>query len=644
VVITVDGLDFINTFMPNALQTALKLFGINKLSDAPWDRGYLERSLRGYQYGFDAGDDGVPGQPPRQSQPGHPDARDLNIAVMPFLWSQDAMDTPTIVNELKGKLLAAYGNAQFNRKIAVVAHSWGTVLSYLAIPLASSEFALQHPDADAPVVPDLLVLLSSPIPTASVPCAAWEPGCGPVIDGTDVFTKSEMDRVSSPLPLAHKIRNFWAIGDFVSGPFTVSITAFDSTPWSDDRIKCGHGGPLNVKATERFGVLNHAAPDLCDQQVDFSAWMDDDNQPKRWRCDNSIPKQGDWHHKTSLVYDGGSSPDGDDLRTQVMGLIRGLFTPQISVDTGPDELAGTGWYSAASSGTDGVAVQVNVGGAANVACTARAGNVQQKFDSSITLYDGIWDVSCMAIDSSGVPAAATYLTGLTDTEEDSGNFPALQGDVWCTGTSTSPEMATASYQFKVDETPPDIRLTCPASAVLNATTAVTVSVTDAVSGVSSQSAPNGTNPLGTSTVGVNKFTVTAQDNAGNPASATCTYSVLYAYGPGFFTPPIAPPPIVNTVKAGSTVPVKFSLGDASGAYVSDLTAVSGLTYLPVACSTFAGNSVDVATSTSGGSGLRYDNAANQYVYNWKTPTIAGCYALQVALNDGTSHVANFILK
>ncbi len=52
------------------------------------------------------------------------------------------------------------------------------------------------------------------------------------------------------------------------------------------------------------------------------------------------------------------------------------------------------------------------------------------------------------------------------------------------------------------------------------------------------------------------------------------------------------------------------------------------------------------TVAAGGSSLTYDALADQYVYVWKTEkSWAGtCRQLQVTLNDGTVHTANFKFK
>jgi len=110
---------------------------------------------------------------------------------------------------------------------------------------------------------------------------------------------------------------------------------------------------------------------------------------------------------------------------------------------------------------------------------------------------------------------------------------------------------------------------------------------------------------------------------------------------GFF-PPIANPPTVNTGHAGRTYPVKWQLTNSSGTQITTLSAVVSITYESVSCSTFAGNPTDaLPAGSTGGSSLRYDG---QYIFNWATPSQAGCYDLFLTLNSGQVFVAHFNLS
>jgi hypothetical protein len=104
--------------------------------------------------------------------------------------------------------------------------------------------------------------------------------------------------------------------------------------------------------------------------------------------------------------------------------------------------------------------------------------------------------------------------------------------------------------------------------------------------------------LDTRTVGTHTFRVTATDLAGNQTTKTVTYFVRFAFDG--FKPPVDNPPTVNITKAGSTIPLKWRLKNASG----------------------------------------------QFIYTWRTQKAwAGtCWRVSVALSDDTVRTADFKIK
>ncbi|SEO75243.1 PxKF domain-containing protein [Paenibacillus sp. OV219] len=125
---------------------------------------------------------------------------------------------------------------------------------------------------------------------------------------------------------------------------------------------------------------------------------------------------------------------------------------------------------------------------------------------------------------------------------------------------------------------------------------------------------------------------------------TSTFTVIVKYNfNGFFQPIDMGVTAVNTVKAGSAVPVKFSLNGDMGL---DIFATG---YPKVVDAELGPNvnydeveSVGAATN----SGLTYDNVTKTYTYVWKTDKswTATDKRLVIKLKDGTTCTANFVFK
>ena len=138
--------------------------------------------------------------------------------------------------------------------------------------------------------------------------------------------------------------------------------------------------------------------------------------------------------------------------------------------------------------------------------------------------------------------------------------------------------------------------------------------------------------------------MTATDNAGNGRLATVSYGALYGFN-GFLSP-VDIAPTSNAAKAGSTIPLKWQLWDATG-YVNNLSIINLTARGGIACSTLNTSGTDAIESyATGQTILRYDSTANQYVFNWQTlKGWAGlCGKVTLTYGDGTSHDAYFQFK
>ena len=110
------------------------------------------------------------------------------------------------------------------------------------------------------------------------------------------------------------------------------------------------------------------------------------------------------------------------------------------------------------------------------------------------------------------------------------------------------------------------------------------------------------------------YTVTATDRVGFTATATGTYRVIWAFG-GFY-PPVDNLPVLNSVKAGSALPVKFSLNGDQGL---DIFAPGYPQSGRISCDASDPVTDLEETVTAGSSSLSYKREyGGAYHYVWKT--------------------------
>jgi hypothetical protein len=115
--------------------------------------------------------------------------------------------------------------------------------------------------------------------------------------------------------------------------------------------------------------------------------------------------------------------------------------------------------------------------------------------------------------------------------------------------------------------------------------------------------------------------------------------VNYDFG-GFYSP-VANAPALNTVQAGQTVPLHFSL---NGSFGLDILAAGSPASRQVDCTTLAPLGAFEPTETPEGSGL--SASGDRYNYPWKTgkPWGGTCRELVVRTDDNTEHNAFFSFR
>jgi hypothetical protein len=143
----------------------------------------------------------------------------------------------------------------------------------------------------------------------------------------------------------------------------------------------------------------------------------------------------------------------------------------------------------------------------------------------------------------------------------------------------------------------------------------------------------------TSQVGQQTFTVTTTDELGHSHSKTVTYTDVYTWN-GFFAPVASKDQsILNTVKAGQVVRIKFSLDGNRGTSVLQREPTS----TQVTCPSWATHAAETGAKPTGAD-MAYSRTMQYYIYSWQTdPSWAGtCRDFRLRLADGTAaHVATF---
>jgi hypothetical protein len=194
--------------------------------------------------------------------------------------------------------------------------------------------------------------------------------------------------------------------------------------------------------------------------------------------------------------------------------------------------------------------------------------------------------------------------------------------------------------LNIDKTKPTVGFSGgPASSYYfgNDVAAPTCVASDALSGVATCSVTGG----GTA-VGPHSYIAVATDNAGNSESATLSYMVLAWTVKGFYSP-VDMGGVWNSVKGGSTVPLKFEI--FAGTELSSTTAIKSFSATSVSCPGTSAITDEIELVTTGGTSLRYDSTAGQFIQNWATPKKPGtCAVVTMTALDGSKISANFILK
>jgi Beta-lactamase enzyme family len=322
------------------------------------------------------------------------------------------------------------------------------------------------------------------------------------------------------------------------------------------------------------------------------------------------------HGSLDPSYNGTASPAdtafsnvrAEPLREQMNAALAGwgaCYPPDVTVTTTPaaPPAGQDGWFNAADLAANGGGITVNVSatddsGVTNLVCTDDGNPVtvlnqsgsNPRTGSFQLTTDGIHDIECEATD------------GMTPSN-----------------TGASPD-ADNTVTVKIDATGPTV--TCPTPPpvfVLNGPGGlVSAIVTDALSGPVASPVSG---PAIVTSAGAKTIDLTGEDKAGNTTTESCAYIVAYKFL-GFDEPLPA-----EHRKAGSTIPVKFRLGDANDVPIPDAEAAA----LPAACAVQVFFTAGDPTPNC----AEYKAGPNRFEFLLRTPKgVTGLHVITIRVFDG----------
>lgn len=208
--------------------------------------------------------------------------------------------------------------------------------------------------------------------------------------------------------------------------------------------------------------------------------------------------------------------------------------------------------------------------------------------------------------------------------------------------------SAGQLDVNVDAQGPSVSMTsCATSVLVGHTGSAVWAASDGESGISGDT--SGTLSLPATTLGSASESGTISDRVGHQATGTCTYNRVFRVD-GFYKPiDMAGSGIVNSAKAGSAIPVKASVdgtpnpASPNNGIGSMSSPLKSATSQEILCGTETALSTDTPLDTSGTSGLKFDAAADQWSYVWKSSsTWAGkCRRLTVTFANGVPVSADF---
>jgi hypothetical protein len=253
-----------------------------------------------------------------------------------------------------------------------------------------------------------------------------------------------------------------------------------------------------------------------------------------------------------------------------------------------------------------------------------------------TLGNNGWYVSDVTV-SWTVTDPESAITSTSGCDATTINSDTTGTTLTCTATSAG-GTSSQSVTIKRDATNPTVNVPSDITTFSSTNTkevSFTVTFSDAISGLDGTEGCDYESgdafPLGTTTV-----TCEATDNAGNYNSDSFTITVYQITG---FYQPVDMNGVYNKGKAGNTIPFKFNIYGGTGE-ITDPLIVKSIKRIQVACPSGPSPSypIEEYVTTTGGTVLRYDTTAGQFVYNGQSSKNDGnkCFTVTLYIDDGST--------
>jgi hypothetical protein len=406
-------------------------------------------------------------------------------------------------------------------------------------------------------------------------------------------------------------------------PTNTSITIDDGAAWSNN---ASGGVSVDISSTDNVGIAKYR---LAESQAALATALDV----------AVSPAEASFARANVAFTLSGAQAASKEVWVRVYDAA-GL-TAEASDTIGWDHTAPTVAYTGATPAANGA-------GWNNTAVTA-----------TFTATDGL--------SGFGSPASSTS-TG-TASSSGEGASVVVNSPPFTDNAGNTAAVGAASATFKIDLTDPSVSITSPADGTSTIASSVLVNGTasDTPSGIAAVTVNGGAAVFSSSTgefartvplaCGSNSISATATDVADRTSTSSAItvtrvcFTGLQYYQPLDQTTGAA---VLNVGKYGRVIPVKVT-ASVFGAPLTDAVLVANGWTLqigvnPVSCSGGTATDTveayaDAGASAAGTNLFRWDNTAQQFIYNLDTKTPPGvemaigtCYRLDVYVSDGTNKV------